>query len=225
MSSRIGITQWGIIIIFGSVALALLMAAALVLKLYQSTLIGTVLLSIAVSFLSTIVVFVFERFVPRAEAKVQVKRGHEAIYEKYRDCLESLAKGELHDVRTVASLPPSQEVAGKWDSFLVPLLENRSDIRYTRVIVVNDANKEWERRKGELKDRYLAKKLVNYEQFETKGPPSIECLLVDNDVAFVSFASAGRLQESFCLIVKDRKVCKELENYFDQLTKHCTSAN
>lgn len=225
MSSRIGITQWGVVIIFGSLGLALLMVAAFIQNYYQATLAGAVLLSIAISFLSTIVVFICDRFVPRAEARVQVKRGHEEIYEKYRSCLESLPKGESHEIRAVSSSPPSPGVAEKWDNFLVHFLKDRSnDVIYKRVIITNKSD-EWKRRRRDLETRYIKGKLTNYRQFETEGPPSIECLLIEDSLVFVTFASVGKPLESFCLQVKDRKVYKEFEKYFDnQLLQICSES-
>jgi hypothetical protein len=179
-------------------------------------------LAIATSFLSTIVVFVCDRAVPRAEVKIKVIRGHEEIYKEYEECLKNLTQDEPHVVRTVASLPPSLGVAKKWDDFLGPFLEDRSEVMYKRIIVVNISNPEWPRRRKELEDRYLTKRLVNYKQFEAEGPPSIECLLVDDSLAFVTFASGGRPLESSGLLMKDKRICRELEHYFEnQLLPLC----
>lgn len=162
------------------------------------------------------------RAVPSTEVRIKVIRGHEEIYKAYEEALKNLSKGEPHVIRTVASLPPSADVAKKWDSFLVPFLETRSEVTYKRTIIVNGTSSEWTRRKKELQQRYLAKRLSNYKQFEAEGPPSIECLLLDDSLAFVTFASAGRPFESSGLRVKDKRICRELEHYFEnQLLPLC----
>src|SRR5713226_2772031 len=151
MSFRLGITRWAVVITFASLALLSLVLAAFALT-FRWTLSGTVLLAIATSFLSTIVVFVCDSAIPRAEMRIELIRGHRKIYKRYQECLKNLAKDEPHTIRTVASLPPSEDVAKKWDDFLVPFLKEHSDVSYKRVIVVN-ANPDWARRRKELKDR------------------------------------------------------------------------
>jgi hypothetical protein len=224
MSIRKSFTEWGVIIIFGLLSLVSFMGAAIALEIYNSALYGTVLLSIATSFLATIVVFVCDRAIPRAEAKIRLIRGHEKIYETYKAKLHRDADG-APGVRTIASLPPSVDVARNWDDFLSKFLLAHPGIIYTRAVITHE-HPEWVRRKSEIETRYLNPQLHNYRHFEASGPPSIECLLIADSTVFITFASAGRIQESVGLMVNDKMFYREVENYFDnQLLPRCHPRN
>lgn len=211
---------------FLALSLASFMGAAVALQFYRSTLYGTVLLAIATSFLATIVVFFCDRAVPRAEAKVRIIRGHREIYDSYKKHLISAADGAPMTVRTVASLPPAPEVAKDWDAFLCDFLTRNREVTYKRAMIVRE-NSDWTRRQSEIKDRYLLPgTLRNYKQYRATGPPAIECLLIDDATVFITFASAGRSQESAGLIVHDRRIYRELLHYFDnQLLPHCDQSS
>lgn len=186
-----------------------------------------------ISFLASILVFYCQTHYERpktivetiiGERIIKIVHGHERIYDEYKKELEHLVeKKGVQTVRTIASVPPSETVAKAWDDFLCRFLASHPDVTYKRVVVKQESE-EWKRRLREIESRYLHRNppLDNYTHYQTKGPPSIECLLVGSNRAFITFASsAAKAEESWGLLISDDAICSALEHYFENQLVPC----
>lgn len=167
--------------------------------------------AVGASILAALIVLGLDRKVPKDIERVKVVRGHAAIYRAYEEQIATLAGDKTHKVRTLSSSPQSKEVAEYWDGFLTAFLRQNPSVIYTRYIVKDDRTPEWSRRLPEIQSRYAG--LANYRQYLVTGPPSIEFFLVDDSLAFLTFASQLRAQETMGIRIHDRDICKELLNY------------
>ncbi|HEX5706137.1 MAG TPA: MFS transporter [Pyrinomonadaceae bacterium] len=200
-----------------------LLLAFIAARHFEGGLLASMLSSVGVSCLTAILVFVCGRLYPPPEQRLKVIRGHDELYSAYREALKSLEDGESHEVWTIASLPPSEDTAAKWDEFLCPFLKRNRDVYYHRFVVVDKANGDWARRLDELDKNYSQLRGRNYEEHRTEGPPSIECLMIDRKRGFMTFASGWESQESAGIFVTNEKVCRELQHYFTILERYCES--
>src|SRR2546422_866757 len=206
-----------VLALVGFVGLLIAFIAATILP---GNFLSVLLLSLGVSSLTSTIIFSLQRMVPSeyertlrtlAEAsQFSTIRGHEKIYEEYKRALRALPDGIPHRIRTTSSCVQDYGVRTDWDGFLRDFLTSHSNVRYTRILVRQDT-KEWRDRISELAKIYTG--INGYREYAHAGPPSVEFLLLDESVAYLTFASTLQPSETSGIIIKDPAICRELVNY------------
>lgn len=194
--------------VFFLIGLLGLLIAYVAIKLVQDDFLGAVGVALGTTLLTSMVIFVLDRSVPRREPKIEILHGHRRIYDEYEKQIARLDDGP-HTIRAIASSP---NVTEGWDDFLANFLRGHDKVTYSRVVVKDDKNIDWSRRMREIEARY--KGILNYEHRVTNGPPSVECLLIDLTHAFITFASGIKPQECTGILIRDGTICAELKQYF-----------
>ncbi len=190
--------------LLGLVGLLVTYIAVTVLK---SDLLSAISLAFGSTLLTSIVIFVLERSIPRDAPKIEILRGHFKIYHEYQKHIRGLSSVP-HRIWTISS---SSQISKEWDDFLVGYLNCHGNVIYSRVLVMDD-NPSWAGRIADIKARYGG--LLNYQHRATVGPPSIECLIIDDSHAFITFASGPAPQECAGILIRDATICQELQHYF-----------
>lgn len=176
-------------------------------------------LAIATGATGSLIVLLLQQYFPREGEEFKVVRGHARIYEEYKDALSSLDLQESHVVYTTTASPQSKPVAQEWDAFLTGILKSNPGVDYHRIVVYDHRHPspEWSERLSDIHSRYAG--LRNYIEYHCDGPPSIEFLAVDDSLVFFTFPVVMFGSESNGVLVRDRKVCKEIQTYAQHLVR------